>query len=169
MSNAPKTIDVNLLNPFISAAVECLTQMAGLKPTRKRLFMKTDPRLHGDVAGIIGMTNGITGACVVAFPNQLARNVVARFLGEDPANLTPEMVQDGIGEVANMVAGAAKRKFVGTAYRFDISTPTVVAGGQPLSIHNPNGSVSIASEFTAMDDWAETFMVEISLKPTDKA
>jgi chemotaxis protein CheX len=163
----PKTIDVNLLNPFIAATLECLKQMAGVKPERKRVFVKTDPLMHGDVCGIIGMTNGITGSCVVSFPDALAKRIVARFLGEDEKTINASMIEDGIGEVANMVAGGAKRKFADTDYRFNISTPTVVHG-EPVKLFNPADTVSIACEFTADPAWSETFLIEVALKPTDK-
>ena len=79
------------------------------------------------------------------------------------------MVQDGIGEIANMVAGGAQRAFAtaGNGYRFDISTPTVIAG-EPVKLFNPQDTVSIACEFSAEPDWPETFLIEIALKPTDK-
>lgn len=165
----PKTIDVNLLNPFIGATLDCLKQMARVNPARKRVFVKTDPLMHGDICGIIGMTNGITGSCVVSFPDALARRIVARLLGDNESTIAPGMVQDGIGEIANMVAGGAKRAFAtaGTGYRFDISTPTVVAG-EPVRLFNPQDTVSIACEFTAEAQWPETFLIEIALKPTDK-
>ena len=163
----PKTIDVNLLNPFIAATLECLQQMAQAKPERKRVFVKTDPLMHGDICGIIGMTNGITGSCVVSFPEMLARRIVARLLSDDPNTIAAGMVEDGIGEVANMVAGGAKRKFVDTPYRFDISTPTVVHG-EPVKLFNPADTVAIACEFSADPTWPETFLIEIALRPTDK-
>jgi chemotaxis protein CheX len=163
----PKTIDVQLLNPFIHATVECLKQMAQVKPERRRVFVKTDPRMHGDICGIIGMTNGITGSCVVSFPKALAKRIVCRLLGESEASISDEMVNDGIGEVANMVAGGAKREFVNTQYRFDISTPTVIAG-MPVNLFNPQDTVAIVCEFTADVAWPETFLIEIALKPTEK-
>lgn len=162
-----KTIDVNLLNPFITATLECLTQMAGIAPARKRVFVKQDPRMHGDICGIIGMTNGITGSCVVSFPEPLARRIVARFLSESEAALSVEMMRDGIGEVANMVAGGAKRQFANSPYRFDISTPTVVHGA-PIMLFNPQDTVSIACEFSADPRWPESFLIEIALKPQEK-
>jgi chemotaxis protein CheX len=162
---AKKTIDVQLLNPFISATLECLTQMAGMSPERKRVFIKTDPMMHGYITGIIGMSNGITGSCSVSFPQELARHIVGKFMGEDPGNLTDEMVSDGIGEVANMVAGGAKRQFANSEYRFDISTPTVIMGA-PTALYNPAETISIACEFIAAPTIAETFLIEIALKPT---
>lgn len=162
-----KTVDVQLINPFITATTDCLTQMAGLGPRRQRVFIKNDPTMHGDIAGIIGMSNGITGSCVVSFPRGLSRRIVARFLGEEEGKLTPEMINDGIGEVANMVAGGAKRLFANTPYRFDISTPTVISG-EPVQLFNPADSVAIACEFTANPDWPETFLIEVALKPREK-
>lgn len=164
-----KTVDVNLLNPFIQATTECLVQMAQARPQRKRIFIKTDPLMHGDIAGIIGMSNGVTGSCVVSFPDLLARRVVARMMmEEDGTKLAPEMINDGIGEIANMVAGGAKRLFSTLkTYKFDISTPTVVAG-PPVKLFNPLDTVSIACEFSADPDWPETFLIELTVKPSEK-
>lgn len=162
-----KTIDVQLLNPFILATLDCLTEMAKLTPKRQRIFIKTDPMMHGEVTGIIGMSNGITGSCSVSFPRRLATFVVARFLGEQEANLNEAMVSDGIGEVANMVAGGAKRRFRENNHLFDISVPTMIIG-LPTGLHNPDGITSIACEFTATPDIPETFLIEVALKPEEK-
>ena len=102
---AKKTIDVQLLNPFITATLECLTQMAGMTPERKRVFVKNDPMMHGYITGIIGMSNGITGSCSVSFPQTLAKHIVAKFMGESESNLTEEMVSDGVGEVLLAAGG----------------------------------------------------------------
>jgi chemotaxis protein CheX len=122
--------------------------------------------MHGDLAGVIGMTRGVTGSCVVSFPETLARKVVSRLLGDAPDKLTREMVQDGIGEVANMVGGGAKRLLAQTDYRFDISTPTVLAG-HTIQLYNPPGTIAIACEFTAQPDWPETFMIELATMPIE--
>jgi chemotaxis protein CheX len=162
------TIDVKLLNPFLEATVDCLTQMAGVRPHRKRVFVKTDPTMHGQVTGVIGISNGMTGSCAVSFPAVLANRLVGSFLGESPAKITAAMMCDGVGEIANMVAGAAKRQFVTQGIHFDISTPTVVMGGEKTAVHNPNGTMNIACEFTAFPDLEETFLLEIALKPTER-
>ena len=163
-----KTVDVQLLNPFIQATLDCLVTMAGCTPQRQRVFIKTDPRMHGDVAGIIGMSQGITGSCVVSFPEGLARRIVSKLLGDAPESLSREMVNDGIGEVANMVAGGAKRIFLtnGT-HKFEISPPTVIAGA-PVQLFNPADTVAIACEFSADPQWPELFLIEIATKPVEK-
>lgn len=161
-----KTIDVQLLNPFILATLDCLTEMAKLKPKRQRIFIKNDHLMHGHITGIIGMSNGITGSCTVSFPLRLGTFVVARFLGEEEANISASLLSDGIGEIANMVAGGAKRRFMETPYRFDISVPTVIIGN-PTGLYNPAGSTSIACEFIATPDISETFLIDIALKPEE--
>lgn len=161
-----KTIDVNLINPFIDSTLECLQQMAGCQPQRKRVFVKKDMAMHGNISGVIGLSNGITGSCAVSFPQSLAERIVAAFLGES-IPVAEQMIHDGIGEVANMVAGGAKMRFAKAGFNFSISTPTVIAGS-PTQLWNPNEVVSIACEFSAKPEWEETFLIEIASKPTDK-
>ena len=166
-----KTVDVQLVNPFLVATLECMTVMADLKPERKRLFLKTSPIMHGDVAGVIGLStiggSGVTGSVVVSFPDALARRIVGKLTMEEPETLAKDIIMDGIGEVANMVAGGAKRLLAGGQYRFNISTPTVLFGKQ-VNLYNPPNTVSIACEFTANPAWPETFLIELATVPTDK-
>lgn len=161
-----KTVDVNLINPFIESTLECLQQMAGCQPVRKRIFIKKDNEMHGGISGVIGLSNGITGSCSVSFPKTLAERIICAFLGEEPP-VEEQMLNDGIGEVANMVAGGAKMRFAKSGFNFSISTPTVIAGG-PSQLWNPVDVVSIACEFTARPDWEETFLIEIASKPTER-
>lgn len=167
-----KTVDANLVNPFLVATLDCMTVMGGLQPARRRLFLKTTPLMHGEIAGVIGLSNpsggsGVTGSVVVSFPDSLARRIVSRLTSEAPESLAKDMVLDGIGEVANMVGGGAKRLLAGTQYRFDISTPTILSGHQ-VNLYNPPDTVSIAIEFAAHPDWPETFMIELATRPVER-
>ena len=172
LATMAKTVDVQLVNPFLVATLECMTVMGGMQPERRRLFLKTSPMMHGDIAGIIGLSqagskNGITGSVVVSFPDALARRIVSRLMGEDPETLSKDLLMDGIGEVANMVGGGAKRLLAGSPYRFDISTPTVLAGHH-VNLFNPPDTVSIACEFLAHPQWTETFMIELATRPVER-
>lgn len=161
-----KTIDVNIINPFIDSTLDCLREMAGCKPQRLKVFIKKDHAMHGDISGVIGLSNGITGSCAVSFPNALAENIVSAFLGEEPP-LDGALVQDGIGEVANMVAGGAKMRFSQSNFNFSISTPTVVVGAG-TELWNPQEVVAIACEFRARPEWEETFIIEVATKPNER-
>jgi chemotaxis protein CheX len=160
----PPKLDVGIINPFIEATLQCLQEMAGLRPRRAELYLKRDARMLGDINGVIGMANGLCGSCVVSLPTSLAERIVAALLGEDCTG-NEALVQDGIGEVANMIAGGAKRRFHDADHRFDISTPTVIAGHGPLEMHNPKGSICVCCEFQAHPDWPERFAVEVAVIP----
>jgi chemotaxis protein CheX len=160
-----KTIDVNLLNPFLDATLNCLIQMAGLAPQRQRIYLKTNPQMHGFITGIIGLSNGLTGSCMLSFPKRLAQEIVGKLLDSDPSAIDDAMISDGIGELANMVAGSAKRQFISQHQHFDISTPTVVMG-EGACLYNPADTLSIACEYLPFSDAKETFLLEVALKPT---
>ena len=117
---------------------------------------------------MLGLSHGMTGSCAVSFPMEMAKRLVGRFLGEQPQAVTPEMACDGVGEIANKVAGTAKRAFIGRGPHFDISTPTVLMGGVPTAVHNPPDTRNIACEFTVFSDSRETFLLKIALKPSDR-
>jgi chemotaxis protein CheX len=159
-----KSLDVTIINPFINATLACLSQMAKIESKRERIFVKTNAKMHGSVTGIIGLTNGITGSVAVSFPHNLAKLIVARLLGDSPDKLSEAVIGDGIGEVANMVAGGAKRAFAETEHRFNISTPTVIMGDQ-TSMFNPAPAVTIAAEFSTSISQTETFLIEIAFRP----
>ena len=160
---AERSIDVQLVHPFIEATIACLTQMADIRPTCLRAFIKEDPLMHGEITGVIGLTGGLTGSCVISFPMDLARFIVARFLREAEASVTEAMIADGIGEVANMVAGGAKSHFAAGGLRFAISTPTLIIGAQAC-LYNPGGTASFACEFALTPTASDTFLVEVATR-----
>ena len=80
--------------------------------------------MHGNISGVIGLSNGITGSCAV-FSWVFGRSIVASFLGEE-IPLDDSIIHDGIGVVANMVAGGAKMRFANTGFNFSISTPPLL-------------------------------------------
>jgi chemotaxis protein CheX len=163
-----KTIDELLFKPFITAPQDCLVKMAGISPVQQRIFVKNNPEMYGYVTGIIGITKGMRGNISVSFPLELAKKIVARLLREAANEITMEMVADGIGEVANMVAGGAKRLLASTQHRFEISTPTIIIGF-PACLYNPTDILSIACEFSLPDLGTEGFMIEVALKPSINA
>jgi chemotaxis protein CheX len=157
-----RTIDMQLVRPFVDATTACLTQMTDVSPACVRTFIKDDPAMHGDIIGVIGLSGGLAGSCAVSFPEALARHIVARFLIEPESALTAAMVTDGVGEIANMVAGGAKPHFAMRGFRFSISTPTVVVGAR-TRLFDPGGVACFASEFT-LAGMPGSFLVEIALR-----
>ena len=75
----------------------------------------------------IGLTGKIEGGISVAVSNQSACHIVSKMLGMDITEMSAD-VCDGMGEVANLIAGGIKMRAAGLGYSFDVSIPTVVQG-----------------------------------------
>jgi chemotaxis protein CheX len=121
---APDTVAAARLTIFfIKSIQEVLSMMASTKVEVGKPFKKTDLSATYDVSGIIGFSGDFVGSMVLSFRADAAMGIVKSFTGMEMANGSAEFA-DAIGELANMVAGSAKKSFGGTS----ISIPSVVMG-----------------------------------------
>jgi chemotaxis protein CheX len=155
-------INVDYINPFIEATIHTFQTMCSVTPVRTRLALKgKDEEVYG-VCGIIGLAGEATGAVVLNFPEQVAVAMVSTFVGETMTEISPA-VMDGVGELANIIAGDARNRIMKKGYAFEIGLPKIVAGrsfviGQNRSV--PCLVVTYGSEFGS-------FSLEVSLKKGD--
>ena len=118
-------MDVSYVNPFIQATVETFKTMLNLEVTTGSPLLKNDAHHSYDISGVIGLTGEAQGIISISFPKILALKVVSKLLGEEIKIIGPELT-DGVGEIANIVAGHAKQYL--TKYKLAISLPNVVIG-----------------------------------------
>ena len=117
-------MNVKYINPFIEAVQSVFSTMLHLDVTMgKPCLTETLPR-H-DVSGIIGMSGDVVGSIVLSFPSPVAKAVIGKFVGEE-CEVGSADFSDALGEMVNMISGAAKSKFQGK--HVSISTPSVVIG-----------------------------------------
>ncbi len=118
------TINPKLIIPFVNSVRAVFSTMVGVATTVQRPHVKMQPAPSYDVSGIIGFSGNITGSVVVSFQKQAAEKLASSFAGTE---LTLESADfaDAIGELANMIAGNAK-KDLGTLA--SITVPNVVIG-----------------------------------------
>ena len=118
-------MDVRFINPFIMAIKNVFSTMVRTEVTVGKPQVRTAELRSADVSGVIGLSGDATGAVVLSFPRVVACKVASMFAG---AELTPEDEDfaDAIGELANMIAGNAKKDFGGVAVT--ISLPSVIVG-----------------------------------------
>ncbi len=119
-------MDPNYISPFITSIQSVFGTMLQLpveigEPTIKK---SGDP-VH-DVSGIIGMSGDVVGSVVLSMPEDTAVALVSLFTGEKIEPGSPDFA-DAIGELVNMVSGAAKALFPNTR-QVSISCPSVVIG-----------------------------------------
>jgi chemotaxis protein CheX len=121
----PSAVKVEHINPFVRATMETFNSMVKIEAKPGKPVLKKDTKLHADVSGIIGLSGGAKGSVALSFPRITALKSVSAFGGMKVLALD-DLVVDAIGELANIIAGAAKKDL--SQYRINISLPTVVLG-----------------------------------------
>jgi chemotaxis protein CheX len=119
------TLSSSLLGPVVAAARETLSMMLGIEAVEVTPAVARAVAPVHEVSAVIGLSgNGASGAVVLSTDRGTAVAIVTRFAGE-PLPEFGEDVADGLAELVNIVAGAAKSSMrSGLA----LSLPTVVAG-----------------------------------------
>jgi chemotaxis protein CheX len=121
----PSPVKVEHINPFVSATIETFKSMIHTVITPGKIMLVSMSHLKYDISGIIGLSGGAKGTVSLSFPRVTALKTVSEFIGEKQLALD-ETVKDAVGELANIVAGAAKRDL--TQYKISISLPSVIIG-----------------------------------------
>jgi len=119
-----KRINPALIAPFVNSVRSVFQTMVKVETTVTRPYLKNDSTPSYDVSSIIGFTGDVTGSVVISLQMAAAKALTSSFAGMPIEANTPEFT-DAIGELANMIAGGAK-KHLGAAA--GITVPTVVIG-----------------------------------------
>ena len=101
------------------------TRPAGAGRLAGKIALVKGLKLQHDISGIIGLSGGAKGTIAISFPKITALKAVSAFIGEKVVTID-DVVKDAVGELANIVAGAAKRDL--SQYKISISLPTVIVG-----------------------------------------
>ena len=123
-TEAQVLINPKLIVPFVNSVRAVFSTMVGVATTVGRPHLKTQPATSYDVSGIIGFSGEVTGSVVVSFQMEAAAKLVNAFAGAEIDPEGPDFA-DAVGELANMIAGSAKKDLGAAA---NISVPNVVIG-----------------------------------------
>lgn len=151
-------MDPAFITPFVASIKNVFSTMLQLPVTIGTPRLKSNPQPSHEVSGIIGMSGSIVGTIVLSFEREGAIRIVELFAGERFEPDSPDFA-DAIGELVNMVSGAAKAKF--DAGEVSISCPSVVVGpGHTIAVPSDTPVVCIPC---ATD--AGSVVIEIAIKP----
>lgn len=129
MTSASATLDsarvADFINPVLRATRDVFEMMLGCTPKRVGLKMKEQTCSEHSVSGVIGITGRVVGTIVVCLPKQMAIDLLERMVGTHADSVTAE-VCDAVGELTNLIAGAAKTQLA--HLNLSVSLPNVVSG-----------------------------------------
>jgi chemotaxis protein CheX len=132
-------VDVRFVNPVLDSIVNVLVTMANMEPRGGRPVLKPDNKAQGVITGVIDMASSqANGSIAISFSQPAALEITKRMLRIEPHGID-DMVEDLVGEIANMMAGGAKAKLQEQGYDFDLSLPSVVVGEGHVVQHRFEG------------------------------
>lgn len=153
-------LDVNFINPFISGALETLKVQCSIEAAAEKPYVKTEKTpLSVDIAGVIGLTSKtFTGSVSICFPMQTFLIIMSGMLGETYNEFSSDL-EDGAGELLNIIFGYAKRELNAKGYSIEKAIPTVIKGND-IKINTVSKAPSIIVPFNSN---AGKFFIEIGL------
>ena len=149
-------MDIKYINPFLLAVQNVFETMIEVPYTLGKPAIKKENTASFEVSGIIGITGEVIGCVVVSFPKHIALQLASALL-DDTLTEIDEDSTDAIGEIANMVAGDAKKRF--PKGNTTISVPSVVIGNHRIAFPKGVPIISIPCE---TDKGA--FAIDVALK-----
>jgi chemotaxis protein CheX len=121
---APLAINPKMIVPFVNSVRNVFATMVKVQTTLGKPTLKSTPTPSYDVSGVIGFSGQAVGNVVVSFQKNAAEALASAFACT-PLKIDDADFADAIGELANMIAGSAK-KDLGTLA--SITVPSVIIG-----------------------------------------
>lgn len=116
---------IDVLSPVIEGTQEMMEMMLGIECAPASPDAEIPEPF---VSGVVSLTGKWEGQVVLRFPKGTGVKSVAFMLGMDEDEVDEESLKDGIGEMANMVAGGAKSRLAEAGVEFNLTVPTIVSG-----------------------------------------
>lgn len=150
-------MDVSYINPFIQATIDCFKTMITDQISAMTPSLKRQPFSRYGISGVIGLSGEAQGSISFGFSMPVAVKVVSDML-KTPIKETDPDLPDAIGEIANIIAGNAKKGL--SKFNLSISLPNVIIG-MDHTLCGEGGTPTILVPFTS---GSGDFMMEVSLK-----
>lgn len=147
---------VELLNPFVRATSDVFRKMLSCDLAYDPLVSKPHSGGEYEVSGCIGLSGACQGVVVVSLSRDTAISVAEIMLGERPDDINAD-VTDAMGELTNMIAGAAKTLM--ESDELSVGLPTVVLG-KNHSFTFPSRSVPACLHF---DSNIGSILIEVGI------
>ena len=159
---ATTVMRVEHINPFIAAVNTTFRTMLGWEVRRGKPVIKQTRTAEHSVSGVIGLSGKAVGTVVLSFSTPVALKAASALLMEELSEINTEVL-DAVGELTNMVAGAAKAQL--EEYQLSVSLPNVVTGHNHI-VHFPSTVTPIAIPFET--DYGP-FTLEVALAAVEGA
>lgn len=122
-----------------------------------------DTPIECSVASSVGFLGKINGVIYLYFEGKLAENVCGGLLGMTEDELDPEMVNDTLGEISNMVVGQIKSCLCDRGLECRLTIPSILRGSG-LKVDGTSDTKRRLISFKSGD---QQMVVEVLVKSED--
>jgi len=158
-------MNVEFINPFLSAMLNVLATMAQTEATPGKPYIKKDSKARGDVTGIVGLAGKqAKGSLAISFSKEAILHIAAKMLGEPATDFNSE-IADVVGEITNMVSGGAKKILADQGFKFAMAIPTTIMGNSHSITHSASGPVILIP----FEIEQGGFFIEVCLESSEKS
>ena len=126
-------LNVEYINPFLSAATKILKDMCQIEVKVGKPFLR-DMKSAGDsLVIIIGVTGEMRGQVMISFENHVACDIAGKMMMMPPLAQMDEIGCSAICELGNMIMGNTATLFSTKGIGIDITPPTMCSGNVTFS------------------------------------
>jgi chemotaxis protein CheX len=116
---------VEYINPFITSLCNAFRTMLDCDVERGQISLKENATPKYPISGVVGLSGNAVGTVVLNLSEPVALKAASVMLMAEATTIDADVI-DAVGELANMVAGAAKAEL--EEYHLMVSLPNVVTG-----------------------------------------
>lgn len=145
---------MRFINPFLQAAYQVMKEETGVDVQRGEISLQEFYFTADDVTVLIGVTGRVKGLVLYGMSRSTATRLISATLGE-AVPYFDHMVESGVAEMGNVIAGRAMVEMENNGYDCRISPPTVLIGrGVVVSTVNIKGlCVPLECEHGRLQIW----------------
>ena len=163
-------MNTDLINALLKSTKHVIETMANLGTAPGRPTLKSSNRTWGVISGLIGLAGEqVNGNLMLSFDEESILAVVNNMLGETFSEVNHD-VQDAVGELTNMISGAAKVELRSRGYQFEMAIPITVVGKEvEISQMGHTSIIQIPFSLTSGETPTGTFVIECNLEDKPKS
>mgnify|MGYP001134073247 CR=1 FL=1 len=120
-------ISVEILNPFILAAVEVLCNMVSADVSRGKLSLEHSTDTLQEITVSLSLVGQVQGTVLYSLSEATAIAFVGQMMGS-PIDQLDALATSGIAELGNVITGRTTTKLAAIGCESTISTPSVILG-----------------------------------------
>jgi len=156
------SVNVELINPFISAAQSVLRDLSQIHTKMGKPYIK-NPEYEGKVLTVIvGITGELRGQVIISLEEDIACNIASHMMMGMPVIELNDMAKSAIGELANMILGNAATIFSTRDISVDITPPNLCLGSNMSFTVSDSKTICVPLE---LEDGSTLLELNIAIKP----